>query len=230
MPISHKQLPQAAPTQAAPTQAAPTQAAPTTHKGSPVGALVHNVETGRSGRGYPRHREAVDITQVGDAIRSARKRRRMSQRTYALHLGINRARLARLEVDAGHQPLELVAEVLASSGFRLTLRRMDDGSDPDDPADPDAPCNPDALSNPDAPRNPDALSDPGASGYGPPPHFDLFDAAGRHFPAHCDPYRLSSPHPWWYVRNGGWVTRAVPPTWSYECPARSTPRRRRLGS
>lgn len=60
----------------------------------------------------------MDATQVGNVIRSARKRQRMSQRAYAQHLGINRARLARLEVDAGRQPFEHVAQVLARSVTR----------------------------------------------------------------------------------------------------------------
>ena len=139
----------------------------------------------------------MTTTQVGDAIRSARKRHIMSQRAFAQHLGINRARLARLEVDAGRQPLELVVSVLAQSGFELTVRPLAEAPDPDDPSGAD-------LSSP----------------------FDFFDAAGRRLPAHCDPYPISMPHLWWFVRNGGWLTRAVPPTWSYHCPARSTPRGR----
>ena len=145
----------------------------------------------------------MDTTQVGDAIRSARKRQRMSQRAYAEQLGINRARLARLEVDAGRQPLEVVAWVLAHSGFELTVRPIADGWDSDD-----------ATGSTQDPRS-------GKSSL-----LDLFDAAGRRLPAHCDPYRLPTPHLWWYVRNGGWLTRAIQPIWSYECPARSTPRRR----
>jgi len=43
----------------------------------------------------------MDPQQVGDAIRSARRRCRMSQREYAQHLGLSPSRLARLEVDAG---------------------------------------------------------------------------------------------------------------------------------
>jgi transcriptional regulator with XRE-family HTH domain len=152
----------------------------------------------------------MEATQVGNALRSARKKQRMSQRAYAEYLGINRARLARLEVDAGRQPLELVAQILVRSGFELTVRPVADGSDP---GDPDRVVSSDKFESGDVCRPPS-----------PPSTLDLFDAAGRRFPAHCDPYRLSSPHLWWYVRNGGWLTRAAPPTWSYECPARSTPR------
>jgi transcriptional regulator with XRE-family HTH domain len=134
--------------------------------------------------------------EVGDAIRSARRRVRMSQREYAQHLGINPSRLARLEINAGRQPLETVALVLQQSGFELSLRPAVD-TGPGSPGDADA-CEP---------------STP----------LGMFDAAGRHLPAHCEPYRLSTPHSWWFVRNGGWVTRAAQPTWSYVCPARSNP-------
>ena len=113
----------------------------------------------------------MDTTQVGDAIRSARKRQRMSQRAYAEQLGINRARLARLEVDAGRQPLEVVAWVLAHSGFELTVRPIADGWDSDDPT--------------------GSTQDPRA---GKSSLLDLFDAAGRRLPAHCDPYQLPRPH------------------------------------
>ena len=168
---------------------------PVTHKGSPVRPAVHKATTPRSLRAISRHCEAMDTTEVGYAFRSARKRLRMSQRAYAKHLGISPARMARFEVDAGRQPLELVIQVLAQSGFQLLLRPVADKSDP-------------AHSDDHEQRS----------------TLDLFDAAGRRLPAHCDPYRLSSPQMWWYVRTVWWGTRPAPPVWSYRCPARSNPR------
>jgi len=143
----------------------------------------------------------MDLTQIGKAIRSARRQHRMSQRQYAQHLGINRNRLSRLEADAGRQPLEVVAMVLERSGFQLTLRPVAGGLGADEREDLE-----------------------------PAAHYELSDAAGRRLPAHCDPYPLNTPHSWWFVRNGGWVTRATQPSWSYECPARSHPRQRQISA
>jgi transcriptional regulator with XRE-family HTH domain len=154
----------------------------------------------------------MDAAQkVGDAIRCARRGVRMSQREYAQQLGINPSRLARLEINAGRQPLEIVALVLQKSGFELSVQPAVDSG----PGSRGSPGSPDSPGSPGSPDEADA--------YEPSRPLGMFDAAGRHLPAHCEPYRLSTPHSWWFVRNGGWVTRAAQPTWSYECPARSNP-------
>jgi transcriptional regulator with XRE-family HTH domain len=159
---------------------------------SPSELAAHRFALCIDPRYLPRHGDGMHTTAVGDAIRSARRRLAMSQRAYARHLGISPTRLARLEVDARRQPLELVAKVLEQGGFQLTVVPVADEKDPDSSSDRDEPS-----------------------------RVELLDAAGRRLPAHCAPYRLATPHLWWFVRNGGWLTRAVPPTWSYLCPARS---------
>ena len=45
---------------------------------------------------------------------------------------------------------------------------------------------------------------------------DLRDAGGRHFPAHLDARSLTYPPSYWFVRNGGWLTSAPFPLWTYE--------------
>jgi transcriptional regulator with XRE-family HTH domain len=64
-------------------------------------------------------------TQISHALRVARRRRGLSQREFALQLGISKSRLARLECDAGAQSLELVCQVLAASDFRLEVISID---------------------------------------------------------------------------------------------------------
>ena len=45
---------------------------------------------------------------------------------------------------------------------------------------------------------------------------ELRDAGGRHFPAHLDACPLEYPPLYWFVRNGGWLTRAPFPQWTYQ--------------
>jgi DNA-binding XRE family transcriptional regulator len=60
----------------------------------------------------------------GGALRRARRRRGTSQREIAQQLGVSKSRLARLESDAGPHSLEMVAQVLMASGFRLEVIDM----------------------------------------------------------------------------------------------------------
>jgi transcriptional regulator with XRE-family HTH domain len=64
------------------------------------------------------------VTDVGHALRRARRRRRVSQREFAQQLGISKSRLARLESNAGPQSLDMISEVLMASGFRLEVIDM----------------------------------------------------------------------------------------------------------
>jgi len=61
------------------------------------------------------------VAEVGRALRTARRRRGLSQRELAQKIGVSKSRLARLESDAGPQSLEMVAQVLMASGFRLEV-------------------------------------------------------------------------------------------------------------
>ena len=45
---------------------------------------------------------------------------------------------------------------------------------------------------------------------------ELRDASGRRFPAHLEAFPLSYPPLYWFVRNGGWLTSAAFPQWTYE--------------
>jgi transcriptional regulator with XRE-family HTH domain len=47
------------------------------------------------------------VAEVGRALRTARRRRGLSQRELARKIGVSKSRLARLESDAGPQSLEL---------------------------------------------------------------------------------------------------------------------------
>jgi ribosome-binding protein aMBF1 (putative translation factor) len=64
------------------------------------------------------------VADVGRALRRARRRRGTSQREFAQQLGVSKSRLARLESDAGPHSLEIVAQVLMASGFRLEVIDM----------------------------------------------------------------------------------------------------------
>jgi len=61
------------------------------------------------------------VTQVGRALRQARRRLGLSQRELAKKLGVSKSRLGRLESDAGPQSLEMVSQVLMATGFRLEV-------------------------------------------------------------------------------------------------------------
>jgi transcriptional regulator with XRE-family HTH domain len=61
------------------------------------------------------------IAQIGQALRLARSRRGLSQREFALQMGVSKSRLARLETDAGAQSVEMVCQVLMASDFRLEV-------------------------------------------------------------------------------------------------------------
>lgn len=61
------------------------------------------------------------VAEVGRALRTARRRRGLSQRELARRIGVSKSRLARLESDAGPQSLEMVSQVLMASGFRLEV-------------------------------------------------------------------------------------------------------------
>jgi transcriptional regulator with XRE-family HTH domain len=45
---------------------------------------------------------------------------------------------------------------------------------------------------------------------------DLSDASGRRFPAHLAVYPLAYPPLYWFVRNGGWLTKKAFPQWTFE--------------
>jgi transcriptional regulator with XRE-family HTH domain len=45
---------------------------------------------------------------------------------------------------------------------------------------------------------------------------ELYDASGRHFPAHLEAHPLPYPPMYWFVRNGGWNTSKAFPQWTYE--------------
>jgi len=64
--------------------------------------------------------------QISQALRVARRRKGLSQREFALQLGISKSRLARLESDAGPQSLAMVCRVLTASGFRLEVIGVSD--------------------------------------------------------------------------------------------------------
>ncbi len=61
------------------------------------------------------------VAEVGRALRTARKRRGLSQRDFAQQIGVSKSRVGRLESDAGPQSLEMVSQVLMASGFRLEV-------------------------------------------------------------------------------------------------------------
>jgi len=61
------------------------------------------------------------VAEVGRALRTARRRRGLSQRELAQKIGVSKSRVARLESDAGPQSLEMVSQVLMASGFRLEV-------------------------------------------------------------------------------------------------------------
>lgn len=61
------------------------------------------------------------VAEVDRALRKTRRRRGLSQREFAQHLGVSKSRLARLESDAGPQSLDMVLQVLMASGFRLEV-------------------------------------------------------------------------------------------------------------
>lgn len=67
--------------------------------------------TDKHGRGMDEldpDREAKPVVaEVGRALRTARRRRGLSQRELARKIGVSKSRLARLESDAGPQSLEL---------------------------------------------------------------------------------------------------------------------------
>ena len=50
------------------------------------------------------------VAEVGRALRTARRRRGLSQRELARKIGVSKSRLARLESDAGPQSLEMVSQ------------------------------------------------------------------------------------------------------------------------
>ena len=61
------------------------------------------------------------LDDIDYALHLARARRRMSQREFAVSLGISKSRLARLEQGKGLEPLALLERLLHASGFRLVL-------------------------------------------------------------------------------------------------------------
>jgi HTH-type transcriptional regulator/antitoxin HipB len=67
-------------------------------------------------------RDSTPVTaQISQALRVARRRRGLSQREFALQLGVSKSRLARLESDAGAQSVEMVCQVLMAADFRLEV-------------------------------------------------------------------------------------------------------------
>jgi len=141
------------------------------------------------------------IAQISRALRVERRRRGLSQREFALQMGISRrqdrpdraridrpvgvSRLARLETDAGAQSVEMVCRILMGSDFRLEVIDVSGTRSP--------------------------LCDTSAAVL-----LGLHDASGRRFPLHLDAYRLGYPPMYWFVRNGGWNTTKAFPRWTYE--------------
>jgi len=70
--------------------------------------------TAKHGRGMdqlnPDREPKPVVAEVGRALRTARRRRGLSQRELAQKIGVSKSRLARLESDAGPQSLEMVAQ------------------------------------------------------------------------------------------------------------------------
>ena len=179
---------------------------PTIHR-RPTG-IDHSAELshGRGMSEFDLDRDATPlVSEVGRALRKARKQRGLSQREFAQQLGISKSRLARLESDAGPQSLEMVCQVLMASGFRLKV------------------IDPEAIET--EVIDPEVIETEVIAGSGAEAEeagalaatvVELFDAGGRHFPAHLDAYPLAYPPLYWFVRNGGWITSTPYPQWTYE--------------
>ena len=137
-------------------------------------------------------RDATPVaSQVGRALRMARRRRGLSQRELAQKIGVSKSRLGRLESDAGPQSLEMVAQVLMAAGYRLEV------------VDTSAAARDAGAERPKDVEMAAAL-------------LELCDVSGRRFPAHLEAHRLAYPPTYWFVRNGGWTTTKAFPEWTFE--------------
>lgn len=74
---------------------------------------------------------------IGDALRLARRRRRLSQRGLAAQLGVTKSLIGRLEAGQGLGPVLAVARILTAAGFGLEVVDRDQGVYGIDVAPPD---------------------------------------------------------------------------------------------
>ncbi len=140
------------------------------------------------------------VTLVGDALRTVRYTRGLSQRDLAAELEVGKSTVARLEDGVISGPVLLVLQVLERVGFEVTVVDRRSGAELD-------------VVDPPFPRDPQAaaivafwrqrVQEEGVR-----------DAAGRRPPAHRHVYPLKVPHPWWTARHPRtpWVFR---PVWSW---------------
>ncbi len=137
--------------------------------------------------------------EVGLALRSHRRRLRLSQRAYAAMRGYSRATLGRMESAAGAHRLDDVVRALDGTGFALYL-----GREAGPPSAGGVGLEPGASARPLTPA-PRAVAAEGAPGPVPAevwPRTELIARVRgrtRRFPGHLEATQVMSPPQWWWV-------------------------------